>query len=224
MSARKAIFARLKRTLDEVHNPTVRISGADQRIREANANIIPARGQTEGPARAAMFVSEAEAADAEVMRLAALADVPRFVHDILIQAGASQIKAAPHPQLQDLDWTGVGIHYGRGENSDHIGLSVALAGVAETGTLVLASGPQSPTTLNFLPDVHVVVLEEENIAANYEAVWATLRAQKTEGPVMPRTVNWITGPSRTADIEQTLLLGAHGPRKLIILLIDGKNP
>ncbi len=223
MDARKAIFARLKRTLDKVHNPTVRISGADQRMRETRPNLIPERGQTENQARTALFVTEAEMAAADIVRLASVQDVPNSLRDILTQVGSEKAKVAPHPMLQSLDWSGININFGHGEDADHVGLSVALAGVAETGTLVLASSPQSPTTLNFLPDVHVVLLEEENIAANYEAVWATLRQQRTDGPVMPRTVNWITGPSRTADIEQTLLLGAHGPRKLIILLIDGKN-
>jgi len=82
---------------------------------------------------------------------------------------------------------------------------------------VLFRSPDSPTTLNFLPDVHVVILHSTDIEANYEAVWARLRCD--EGG-LPRTVNWITGPSRTADIEQTIFLGAHGPRKLVILLID----
>ena len=62
----------------------------------------------------------------------------------------------------------------------------------------------------------------DRIVGAYEDAWQRLRGQFGSG-VMPRVVNWITGPSRTADIEQTLLLGAHGPKRLHILLIDGNE-
>jgi len=181
---------------------------------------IPRRGQAEGPARIAMFVKEAEYAKADVVRLKAVTNIPQEMRRILAHVEAVKIKAAPHPDLMALDWAGVDIAYGRGVGDDRVGLSVAYAGVAETGTLVMRSGADAPTTLNFLPDVHVVVVRAADLEANYEAVWARLGA---DGERLPRTVNWITGPSRTADIEQTMLLGAHGPRKLIILLVDEKN-
>ena len=224
MSARNEIFARLKSTLDRVHNPTVRYSRADQRIHDGAPDLIPERGRAEGPAKTVLFVSEAETADAVVNRLAGLDQVPRVVKSLLAEIETGALKAAPNPSLQAMDWTGIDIAFGRGEGSDHVGLSMAYAGVAETGTLVMASGPSSPTTLNFLPDVHMVVIREQDIAANYEEVWRRLYSEaKPDAPRLPRTVNWITGPSRTADIEQTLLLGAHGPRKLIILLIDAET-
>ena len=82
---------------------------------------------------------------------------------------------------------------------------------------MLLSGPDHPTTLNFLPDTHIVVLRASQVVGPYEDAWARLRAAAT---AMPRTVNFVTGPSRTADIEQTIQLGAHGPRRLHIVLID----
>ena len=227
MNARKDILDRLKTTLDRVHNPTVRYSGADQRIQGGATALIPQRGQSEGPAKTALFVDEAGRADADVRRLGQLSDVVEAVNSVLTEAKITALKAVPDETLQAMDWAGVDIAFGRGEGSDHVGLSVAYGGVAETGTLVMTSGPRSPTTLNFLPDVHIVVIREQDIAANYEHIWDRLRMDAKPGKsgapdvaVLPRTVNWITGPSRTADIEQTLLLGAHGPRKLIILLID----
>ena len=63
-----------------------------------------------------------------------------------------------------------------------------------------------------------MVLNAADIAGDYETVWARLRPQGGEGN-LPRTVNFITGPSRSADIEQTLLLGAHGPRALHIIVV-----
>jgi L-lactate dehydrogenase complex protein LldG len=88
--------------------------------------------------------------------------------------------------------------------------------VAETGTLVLTSGPESPTTLNFLPDTHIAVVNRSQITGRYEDVWDKIR----DNGALPRTVNMISGPSRTGDIEQTIQLGAHGPRRLHILILD----
>ncbi|MBL4693428.1 MAG: LUD domain-containing protein [Magnetovibrio sp.] len=174
--------------------------------------LIPKRGQAKGKDRTNMFVAEAKYSLAEVVRVQNLGSVPAAVVKIL---GTSlKVKVAPHPDLQGLDWTGLKVQFGRGAADDDVAVSVAFGAVAETGTLVLRSGKDAPTTLNFLPDVHVVVLHEQDIAGNYEAVWQKLLYENDQ---LPRTVNWITGPSRTADIEQTMLLGAHGPRKLVIL-------
>jgi len=77
------------------------------------------------------------------------------------------------------------------------------------------SGPESPTTLNFLPDDFLCLLPESRIVPRLEDAWALLRAERGS---MPRATNIITGPSRTADVEQTIQLGAHGPRRLHVLL------
>jgi L-lactate dehydrogenase complex protein LldG len=110
---------------------------------------------------------------------------------------------------------------------DHNGLTAvshAFAAVAETGTLVMASGADNPTSLNFLPDNHVVVVEASDVAGDYETVWRRLREKFGDG-VMPRALNLITGPSRSADIEQTMLLGAHGPRRLHVILVgEAREP
>ena len=82
------------------------------------------------------------------------------------------------------------------------------------------SGAENPTTLNFLPDTSIVVVKAADISGDYEAVWAKIRAKFGKG-AMPRTVNYITGPSRSGDIEQKILLGAHGPRRLHIVVVDG---
>ena len=93
-----------------------------------------------------------------------------------------------------------------------------LGGVAETGSLVMVSGPDNPSTLNFLPDNHIVVVRAKDLASDYEGVWAKVRFAFGKS-AMPRTVNWITGPSRSGDIEQTMLLGAHGPRRLHVVVV-----
>jgi len=127
--------------------------------------------------------------------------------------------------LASLDWAGMAAGGGKaadGEAAGGIRASVteAFCAIAETGTVMLLSGPENPVRLNFLPEVHVVVVSTRDIVGGYEEAWDRLRREMGEG-AMPRTVNWITGPSRTADIEQTLILGAHGPRALHVLLTDG---
>ena len=99
--------------------------------------------------------------------------------------------------------------------SDLVSVNSAFAGIAETGSLVLLSSPASPTTLNFLPENHIVVLLKDNLVAHIEDVFPRLRMSP-----MSRTINIITGPSRTADIEQTIQLGAHGPRRLHVIWVD----
>ncbi len=93
-------------------------------------------------------------------------------------------------------------------------VSLALAGIAETGSLMMCSGPDSPITHNFVPEHHLVVLHADRILAHQEDAWALLR---TRG-AMPRAVNLIAGPSRTGDVEQTIQIGAHGPRVVHVLL------
>jgi len=84
--------------------------------------------------------------------------------------------------------------------------------------LALTSGSDNPTTLNFLPDNHFVMVAASDIVGDYESVWDKLRVRYGRGAA-PRTLNLITGPSRSGDIEQTLLLGAHGPRRLHIVIV-----
>ena len=126
---------------------------------------------------------------------------------------------APAAELDGIPWPNtLGIRRGRSDGKDLVSVTGAFAGVAETGTLVLASGPEAPTTLNFLPDDHIVVLREHRLVRYLEDAWALLRKELGG---MPRTVNCITGPSKTADVEQVIQEGAHGPRRLLVVLVRG---
>ena len=107
---------------------------------------------------------------------------------------------------------------GPSDGQDEVTVSHAFGGAAETGTLALVSGKENPTTLNFLASNHIVALDMNDLKLHQEEIWEALRQQYGNGN-MPRTFNFITGPSRSADIEQTLILGAHGPLRLHILLV-----
>ena len=190
----------------------------------------PARARIERERQIALFTAEAERVQANVVRVKRLSDVPGAVAGYLARHNIEpRLKCAPDSLLRSVPWaqhSALEVAEGKGERDDPVGVTGAFAAVAETGTLVLASGPASPTTLALVPPVHVAVVPTSRLLGTYEEAWAALRARET-GPgkdfVMPRAVNWITGPSRTADIEQTLLLGAHGPQRLFIVLVDEEN-
>lgn len=110
------------------------------------------------------------------------------------------------------------IKRGPSDGYDEAGVSHAFGGIAETGTLVMLSGVDNPTTINFLPEHHIVVVDAEAIDGDLETAIAKIRTRYGKGK-MPRTVNLISGPSRSGDIEQKLVLGAHGPRALHLIVV-----
>lgn len=194
-------------------------SGAADRLARHPRNLIPDRTDIDPASRIALFVRMAEEVNATVVRAGSVDEVPDAVADYLAGHNLpAEVRAAPDAALDAVPWSKrptLTVARGKAEDSDLSSVTGAVAGIAETGTLMLASGPGSPTTLNFLPDNHIVVLRADQIVGPYEDAWDRLRA---EGP-MPRTVNFITGPSRTGDIEQKIQLGAHGPRRLHIILV-----
>lgn len=129
---------------------------------------------------------------------------------------APTLVTAPDPVLQALPWAADQRPAFRPVSAgDSLALTRAWAGIAETGSLVLRAGPHTPTALNFLPDTLICLLELPLILPALEDVWTQ---QRREGLPMPRALNLITGPSRTADVEQSIQLGAHGPRQLHVIL------
>src|SRR3546814_13251154 len=114
---------------------------------------------------------------------------------------------APRDDLRRLPWTSVPlleVEEGIAEATDATSLTGAFAGIAETGTVMMASGPDAPITLNFLPENHVVVLRASQVTGTYEEAWQRLREARGRG-VMPRAVNLLTDPPRTGDIQQPIL-------------------
>ncbi len=134
-----------------------------------------------------------------------------------------RLRAGSDPLLAGLAWDRVGeltIDHGPAEMGGSAGLSRAVAGVAETGTLALASGPHNPVTLAFVPDTHLVVVRGDTIVPGYEQA-AELVAAEMGGNGLPRTLNLVTGASRTGDIGGKIVMGAHGPRRLAVILVAG---
>ena len=221
MSARDDILAAVRRSLHVSGDEAPRHAAVAARLSQAPTGVIPARGQGDRGARIATFKAEAARASASLADVASEADVPaeiaRYLRDGNMPAS---LRMGADGRLGAMPWeaTALEITHGASDGHDLNAVSRAFAAVAETGTLALVSGADNPTTLNFLPDNHIVVVLAEDVVGDYESVFARLRAAMGAGSAA-RTLNFITGPSRSADIEQTLLFGAHGPRRLHIVLV-----
>ncbi len=142
--------------------------------------------------------------------------VPGAVVDYLERKDLSR-SVVLAPALADLEWpSSLATRAGRAGSGDSVAVTPCFAAVAETGTVVLLSSPESPTSLNFLPEDHIVVADAGCLVPYMEDVWPLLR-KVPDG--IPRTVNLISGPSKTADVEQTIQYGAHGPRRFHVILV-----
>jgi L-lactate dehydrogenase complex protein LldG len=136
--------------------------------------------------------------------------------------GASlPLAAVCWPELSALDWSGAGmqVEARAAREPDLVGITGAFCAIAETGTLLTVSGRDTPATVSLLPETHIAVVSRSRIVRGMEEAWQLAR---TELQQLPRAFNFISGPSRTADIEQTVTLGAHGPYRVHIVLISSR--
>lgn len=223
MTTRDHMLAQIRRSLSVTGDEPSRRSAVAERLERHPRNLVPKRGEGDRAHRVRLFMELATAVNATIEELENPAEIPAAVQNYLLSRNLpQQLRHGADPLFDRLPWTESAPSLerckGPADMSDEISLSHAFAGVAETGTLVMTSGLNNPTTLNFLPENHIVVLFADDIAGSYEDVWDRLR--RINGSNLPRTVNMITGPSRTGDIEQTIELGAHGPRRLHIMIVD----
>lgn len=206
--AKQRILGRLRAALGE------RTESASSARKRLLAGATP-RPQWELE-RLPRFLAQFERAAGTYRRIAAPAEMVAAVTDYLATIDApTRLMLAPHPALEQewpTQWE-LGRDAARAREFP-VAMTVAVAGVAETGSLVLPASAHTPTGMNFLPDVHIVLLDAAAVVDYMEEAMAPLRAAG-----LPRTVNVVTGPSRTADVEQTIQLGAHGPRRLHLLLV-----
>ncbi len=225
-SSKQQILAAVRRSLRREQPDEATRAELEQRLAAPRANLVPQRAQVSHAEQLDMMESMLKELSATVVRLDNEAQVPQAVADYLKNENLPpQVRMAPRDDLRQLPWDGqplLEMAEGIAEAEDATSVTGAFAGIAETGTLMMASGPEAPVTLNFLPENHVVVLRASQVTGTYEEAWARLRQLVGPGK-MPRAVNMITGPSRTGDIEQTILLGAHGPRRLHVLLVDDRD-
>jgi L-lactate dehydrogenase complex protein LldG len=167
----------------------------------------------------ARFRERALALSSTLDEVETLASVPDAVARYLMRMNLPR-SVVVWPALSHIDWQRAGIEAEarKAEGSDRVGITGCFCAIAETGTLLQLSAPDRPASTSLLPDTHIAIVPAARIVNGMEEAWALLRSEQG---ALPRAANFISGPSRTADIEQTLVLGAHGPYRVHIILLHG---
>ncbi len=214
-TARKAILERLR-------GAPYRGGSFDRDTVMAGATPVPASGSN----RFDHFVARVRASGASLAEVDSGAEVySAMTHWLADHGGATELVTGTDTAIHEL-----GQHRRDGQpelatrpfgEHDRVTLTHACAAVAETGSLVLESGADNPATLSFLPEINIILLRRGDVLGTLDDLWPRLRAR---GPGLPRCINLVTGPSRTADIEQTIQLGAHGPRHVHVIVYRTSEP
>jgi len=215
-AARRSILARIRAAQGRDATPAVH-------EREAVADWLARH--PEGP-RPPMpddlvehFVQQAQKMATTVDQVSGLAAVPAAVERYLTSLGLP-LRAIAWQTLDAFDWAGANltIEFRTPHNDDLVGITGCFCATAETGTLALLSGPDTWASAGLLPETHVAIVPASRIVASHEDAFALIRAERGE---LPRAVNFVSGPSRTGDIEQTIVLGAHGPYRVHAIVVHG---
>lgn len=165
------------------------------------------------------FKERALLLSSDIVEVADSAEIPvRLAH--YLRERNLPVAGACWPMLGGLPWSEANLEIAArpANNADMLGITDTFCAIAETGTLMTLSGPETSPSNSLLPETHVAILDTRRIVASMEDAWDLLRKEYT---ILPRAVNFISGPSRTADIEQTVTLGAHGPYRVLIILVHG---
>ncbi len=221
-SQRSAVLDAIRLSLGVKEGEKSRETPARKRLERHPHNIVPERARRGAKASISLFNETLEGQGATVNRVKTLAAVPELVAAYLRSNNLpAEFRTGDDNLLAKIPWgktPSLTRQQGRGQGSDAVTMSRAIAAAAETGTLFLTSGPDNPTTLNFLPDTHIALIRAGDILGSYEDAWNRLRDSYGERS-LPRAVNLISGPSRTADIEQVIVMGAHGPRRFFVIIV-----
>jgi L-lactate dehydrogenase complex protein LldG len=212
--ARENILARIRARQGKPAAPT----GSE---RQAVASHIGAHPQSPRPQMGwdpvARFKEQALRLASTIEDVTSLEGVPAAAARYLRQHEL-QLVAACWPQFSGLPWQGAGMEVEArpARDTDLVGITGAFCAIAETGTLMTLSGAETPATVSLLPETHIAILPASRIVRGMEEAWQLARSELGG---LPRAVNFISGPSRTADIEQTVTVGAHGPYRVHIILV-----
>jgi len=221
-NAREAIFSKIKAT--EQSRGRADTSAATQRLQTPPSQLVPQIGTSVGTAARDMFVTKAMELGCTLADCADMAAVPGKVASYLDEQDATRTVTLPASDLlSQLGWIEAGLTVSadtdRAALDGQTSVTRARAGIAETGAVAVASATDYPVSIGLLPDRHIIVLKTSEIVGGYEQVWQNARQAK-DNQGMSRALILVGGPSRTADIEATLVMGAHGPRAVHIILVD----
>uniref|UniRef100_E1T5N8 LUD domain-containing protein n=1 Tax=Burkholderia sp. (strain CCGE1003) TaxID=640512 RepID=E1T5N8_BURSG len=215
-TARRNILARIRAAQGREPEPAAS-------EREAAADYLARHPQGPRPDMppdlTARFIEEAQKMATTVDTVESPAEVPAAAHRYLVQHGLP-LQAIAWQTLQDLRWVDAGltVEFRKPRDGDVVGLTGCFCATAETGSLVLLSGPQTYASAGLLPETHIAIVPASRIVSGHEEAFALIRSERGE---LPRAVNFVSGPSRTGDIEQTIVLGAHGPYRVHVIVVLG---
>lgn len=212
-SARSRTFARIRRStrgataaairgeLDSLgHSPVADLPDPDL-PRAFLANVLKNQGSV----------------DIARNRSAAVKAVGRYLYQ---HFRTHRLVAGNDPRLAALPWRDAGVlpRFGSVEDGEPVTLSYARLGVAELGAIVTYTGRANPAANNLLAEHHLVLVNCEDLVSDMDRAWQRINAE-AEREGRPRGVNFIAGPSSTADIEGQLVYGVHGPRSWHVILL-----
>ncbi|EED33504.1 conserved hypothetical protein [gamma proteobacterium NOR5-3] len=154
-------------------------------------------------------------------RTGAVWEISRY---ITTKHGQRRIVTGHDPRLAALPWRDGGLlpRFDVAQNEDVVSVSYAQCAVAETGSLALLLDRNNPALNNLLVDDHLILVDRCDIHEKLESIWGQARLQNAGS--RPRGMMMISGPSSTADIAMQLVLGAHGPRALHVIIVGSAPP
>jgi L-lactate dehydrogenase complex protein LldG len=219
---RAAMLDRIRTGISAGGTVKARTTAVEARLAGQKPHLIPERARQDATGLRALFAEHLKGQSATVLHVGSEAEIPAAVASYLRNANLPmRLRMGEDARLGRLPWANepaLTCERGRALPADEVGLSHAIAGVAETGTLVIASGPDNPVTLNYMPETHIVVVRASEISGSYEAAFDAVRGLLGRG-MLPRTLSLISGPSRTGDIGGRLVMGAHGPRRMCVIVV-----
>jgi L-lactate dehydrogenase complex protein LldG len=215
-AARQAIFSRIRKAQNRPDQPTqAERDAVRDYLKLHSVGPRPEIGQD----LVKRFTEQALRMADTVDEVGALSDVPAAVARYLDSIGVAK-RAIAWKTLTGMAWSdaGVQVEFRKPVNEDLVGITGSFCAIAETGTLMMLSGPDTFASASLLPETHIAVVPASRIVRSMEDAFALARAEHGE---LPRATNFISGPSRTGDIEQTIVLGAHGPYRVHVIVVLG---
>jgi len=217
MSARANILARIRAAQGK---PGAEPTAADlARIRAVIANPVtgPQPAFAHPPDLLVQFLKECDRVGTTHAQVASEVDIPREVARYLAATGLEP-RIVSWPAFAALDWASAGVAFETrpAHRDDKTGLTGSTCAIAETGTTLLLSSPDQPKVNALLPETHVCVVRRSRLLGTLEEAFVLVRRELGE---LPRSAFFVSGPSRTADIEQTMVIGAHGPYRVHVIVV-----
>lgn len=213
-AARQAILSRIRKAQNRAPEPTQFEQDA---VRTYIGQHVRGPQPRVGSDLVAHFKEQALRMADTVDEVRAMSEAPAAIARYLDGIGAAR-RAIAWKTLEGLAWSeaGLELEFRTPRNEDLVGITGTFCAVAETGSLMLLSGPDAWSSASLLPETHIAIVDASRIVACMEDAFALARAEHGE---LPRAVNFISGPSRTGDIEQTIVLGAHGPYRVHVIVV-----